>query len=616
MPGLLGLTYSDTLRDNARSAIAKMAKMMLHRNFYQQDEVFESDRLCATRIHVNVLQKSPQPYRCRQYLLWLDGEFYKQDELCKQYNLPPQSDPELFVSLYQQNQNFSFLKQIDGFFAACFYDTREQQLHLISDRYGMRRLYWTVYKNALVWSGELKTFLALPDYQPQIDPHAIEDFLGLRYFIDDRTWFANVKLFPAATILTWDIQEQSMLQRRYWWWDEIPPLQSPIDRQELVEELGRRFRLGVECRSRSHHGERVGLTLSGGLDSRAILAAIPSLDYILETATLGQFNCEDVQIARKAAKIKGANFHPIAINSDNWLQSRGSHIWETDGTCSLLHMHFVPLLKTIKHLDLYNSNLHGAGGDGVVGGDHLFEKEQFSYYVEKRLGLTSFSLSDQHKTSIMQRFQAYFNRLDFSFHILYIDNRIRSFLSKDFSLSLLGGLETRLPFLDNQLEELLYAIPIHLKQGNQLYEEMLLASFPEFYRTLPRQGSGEPIGLPRWRRKIKRKTQQFQNKIARKLQFLGINWNRDRSQFQNFFSPNPWIRQQPTRSFYSKILTAPDAYYRNYLTVEQVKNIQQTWREHCDGKNHADKLSLTLTLELWLQQLFEGKYRSDADFES
>ncbi|MGK7927353.1 MAG: hypothetical protein AB4290_19280, partial [Spirulina sp.] len=87
MPGLLGLTCSDSLRDHARGAIEKMAKMMLHRDFYRQDEVFENDRLCATRVHVNVWQKSPQPYRRGQYLLWLDGEFYKQEELCKQYDL-------------------------------------------------------------------------------------------------------------------------------------------------------------------------------------------------------------------------------------------------------------------------------------------------------------------------------------------------------------------------------------------------------------------------------------------------------------------------------------------------------------------------------------------------
>jgi asparagine synthase (glutamine-hydrolysing) len=616
MPGLLGLTCSDALGENSREAIGKMSQMMLHRDFYQQEPVFCDDRVCATRIHVNILQKQSQPYHCGQYLLWLDGEFYKQDELCRQYGLTPQSDPELFISLYQQNQNFSFLKKIDGVFVACLYDTKAQKLYLISDRHGMRRLYWTIYKNSLVWSGELKAFLALPEYQPQIDPYAVEDFLGLRYFINDRTWFADVKLFPAATVLTWDIQEQSLSQQRYWWWQEVPLLKDSIDRRELVEELGRRFRLSVESRSHSSDRERVGLTLSGGLDSRAILAAIPPLDYPLETVTLGQSDCEDVQIAQKVAKVKGANFYPVDINAENWLQSRGSNIWQTDGSCSILHMHFVPILKEIERLNLYESNLHGAGGDGIVGGDHLLEKEQFSYYVEKRLGLNNFALSGEHKRSILQRFQEYFNHLDNSFHILYIDNRIRSFLAKDFTLSLVAGRETRLPFLDNQLTELLYSIPLHLKQGNKLYEDMLLATFPKFYRTIPRQGTGEPIGPPNWNRKMRKTTHRLQTKITRKLKFLGIHGHPNplRSQRQNFIHPNLWIRQQPARVLYDRILNNPNAYYRNHLSSEQVQNIQQAWQDHLNGKNLADKLSLALTFEIWLQQVFAGNYRSDLDF--
>ena len=137
----------------------------------------------------------------------------------------------------------------------------------------MGRLYWTVYQNALVWTGELKSLLSLPNYQPKIDRAAMEDFLGLRYMIGDRSWFENVELLPAATVFTWDIPGKTLSRNRYWGWDELTPLTTPPPESEAVETLGHLFVDAVQ--SRVYPGERVGLTLSGGLDSRAILAAMP-----------------------------------------------------------------------------------------------------------------------------------------------------------------------------------------------------------------------------------------------------------------------------------------------------------------------------------------------------
>ena len=87
----------------------------------------------------------------------------------------------------------------------------------------------------LPWRGalELKAFLELPDFEPTIDPLAVEDFFGLRYLIGDRTWFEGVELLPAATVLTWDIQQQSLQRDRYWWWDDVKPISNDWTKIEL-----------------------------------------------------------------------------------------------------------------------------------------------------------------------------------------------------------------------------------------------------------------------------------------------------------------------------------------------------------------------------------------------
>ncbi|MGK7926498.1 MAG: asparagine synthase-related protein, partial [Spirulina sp.] len=531
--------------------------------------------------------------------------------------LPLQSDPELFVSLYQQNHNFSFLKQIDGFFAACFYDTREEKLHLISDRYGMRRLYWTVYKNALVWSGELKAFLALPDYQPQIDTQTMEDFLGLRYFIGEGTWFAGVELVPAATVLTWDFSDSSLARKRYWWWNNLQPLDRLPDEGEIIEEFGRLFIEAVRTRARP--GERVGLTLSGGLDSRAILATLPSDRQPYHTVTYGKQGCDDIRIAARVAKIAGAESHPVDMNAQNWFLSRFPMVWEVDASSSLQHMHLLASVQQIKRDKLFDINLHGLWGDAISGG-LFFEPEKLVYFVNKRLGLERFALSPEHQQSVLARFRDYYTNIDSSSYIMSVDNRVRCFGLKDTHVSTVEGIESRLPFLDNKLQEFMYILYRSQIKDYSFYHKMLLKQFPKFYTKIPWQSTGKTITSFPLRDRIQSLNNRIQNKIKRTLNSIGIKLPPQVSQTQS--SPNKefsdyenWLRQPPSRSLYDKILNNPHAYYREYLSPEQIENIQKTWSDHLNGKNLSDKISLTVTLELWLQQVFAGKYRADSDVD-
>jgi asparagine synthetase B (glutamine-hydrolysing) len=58
---------------------------------------------------------------------------------------------ENFALSSQEHQDFSFLQKIDGVFSAVFYDAQEQKVYLISDRRGLRTLYWTIQGQQLLW---------------------------------------------------------------------------------------------------------------------------------------------------------------------------------------------------------------------------------------------------------------------------------------------------------------------------------------------------------------------------------------------------------------------------------------------------------------------------------
>lgn len=626
MTGIIGFTHSKSSQTTAKHILSNMQKMIVSKKkFIQQDKLFCDDFVCATRCHINVIQTQPQPIYKNGIYIWLNGEFYNQTNLQKQLDRSIEGDPEILLNLYEQNRNdFNFLKEIDGIYTAVIYDTNQEKVNLIADRYGLRHLYWTIHENNLIWSSELKAFLSLPNFNPKIDKTSLESFCCSRYFIEDNTWFEGVKLLSAATILTWDLQRQSMSKTRYWWWDEIKPLDNNFDERELAEELGQLFRKAVEVRSRPN--EKVGLTLSGGLDSRAIIAAMPKGNHPIHAVSFGQKDCQDISIAADVTRVKQATHHKITINAENWITSRIKKIWETDGSCSFIHMHFILALNKIKNQNLFNILLHGMGGDGVVGAEHLFPESDFvnGYLKKKILSSTNYySFFSSEENSLIDRYISYFNRLNNSAHILYIDNRIRSFLIKDIRLSISDGIECRVPFLDNQFQEFLYSIPDQIKIENSLYEKMLLTTFPKYYKNIPRKGTRKrvkmPIGSPNFQTRVKLFLSRLEKKINREIKKQKQNYLFDtlqknlfntlqkrRKHSLAFVNHGDWIRQTPARDLFEDVLMNSSALYQDYIPLEMVK---QDWENHLKGRNSSEKLSVILTLELWLQQVFKEKYR-------
>ena len=167
------------------------------------------------------LAASPKPpiFALDGIFVWLDGEFYNQEKIVTgNEDLKTKSDAEILGRLYLKNRRFNFLELIDGQFSAVIYDSIQKKVHLLSDRLGLRFLFWTMHNGSIAWSSEVKAFLALPGFEPVIDRQAIKEFFAADYLLELRTWFEGVSLIPAASVTSWDIPAKSMSTFRYWWW--------------------------------------------------------------------------------------------------------------------------------------------------------------------------------------------------------------------------------------------------------------------------------------------------------------------------------------------------------------------------------------------------------------
>lgn len=568
MPGLIGFTRKPN--DRKDDVLRSMQELMRHQPFYVEDPHFCDDYVCATRTHKDVVQRGEQPFRDEGVHVWLKGEFCNREKLVRfaGSNARELSDPGLLAQLYQNEADFGFLREIDGIYSAVIYDTIANRVHLITDRYGIGYLYWTVCDRRLLWGSETKVFLAHPRFKPLIDPQTVQDFTSAGYAIGNRTWFDGVELVPPGTVVSWDIREEKLDKKVYWSWDDIGLLDQPIDENEVSEELGRLWIDAV--RRRTHmEGGKVGITLSGGLDSRAILAAMPNPGYPIHAVTVGDERCEDVRIARKVARLKSAVHHVYSIDGDNWLNLRPNAVWWSDGHLAMNHLHGCVVIDKIGAL--FDINMSGIAGGPIMGG----------LYVSRSNG-------NRHEefTMLSGKARRFSPCMVQSIDDVFFDSRI--------------------PFLDNALVEMIMSVPGEYRDTHSIYSRTLLANFPEFYKRIRWQKTGLPIGASSFKKSVKGYSDGVVHVADRVLQKLtsdrlGLGRN------QQFHDYANWLRRDPGKRFVEQILTSPTRLYPEFIDGQSVVDL---WTTHQEGRNRARRLLHYVTFEVWLQQVFEGRYRS------
>ena len=414
----------------------------------------------------------------------------------------------------------------------------------------------------LVWSSELKGFLGHLDFEPAIDRQSVKDFFSVGYLLENRTWFEGIELVPPASVISFDLRKSHVQNKEYWCWGNIKSIEGPVDEVELVSELSRLFKQSVRKRVKSN--EKIGVTLSGGLDSRAILAAVPEYYQSLHLVTFGKEGSDDVEIARKVAKIKGAEHHIFEIDSNTWLVPRISPVWKCEGAFSLLHMHGLEVFD--EYRSYADFNLNGFLGDAVLGGSYITEYQSVEYMVK---------------------------------------NRGRRFVNQ----ALVVGeswLTQRRPFFDKNLLDVILAIPKHLRRDSYIYNKMLLLAFPQYYTDIPWQKTGCPISCSEQLVKLTGLKNRVVNKLKRKSQRFEFRFKNPR-EFADYPS---WMRQEPAKSVFENFLLSKTALYPDYIDRSE---IHTCLRDHMAGKgNYHNELCLALTFELWLQQVFEGSYRGES----
>ena len=598
--------------------------MISYTNSDITDSVFSDENIIASRVHLGIIGAPDSPFQKSGVFVWIEGEIYNFNEILELFNFKSRHFEELLIDAYHNNKLDIVLSKIDGCFSAVLYD--KAVIKLISDRFGMKPLYYWGKKNNFTWVSEIKALLAFEYYKPEIDPKVVKCFMDLGHLLGENTWFKYVKLINASTILTYSLKLKKIVEnKRYWKWSYIK-LQE-INFKDAVIILSNL--LGKAIQKRIEVGEKLCIPLSGGLDSRLVLAEInKNVKLKVPCFTFGKKKCADIKIASTVTSIKSNTHFIFELNEKNWFENRFHYTWRTDGMISLLHIHNSKYDKVIK--EKCDIIIEGFSGDLCIGG---------SYIDDLDTPIT--------KEAAYRKFRGHYrftNLKDSFYNVLhqdayFIDTRVRRFTNMGaFGYSRI--VEIRRPLIDNDLIDFLYSISDDYRYKSKLYNKTLLYKYPEYYESIPWQKTGYPIS--------KRETifGRFKNLIKHLLDvFEIIQTKKKYTDYAN------WLRSLKMIKIIMRLLDPKNAIYshytnENYLTkyfiphnqnpnlirkfLDLIKLILYIAKEVSLNKggispsyfkdilekyflyhryDYSEEIGRALTMEIWFQQVFNKKYR-------
>ena len=290
---------------------------------------FLSDERCFlgnTRLSViDLSTKADLPMSSETGDIWLayNGEITNFRELRDEFRLDDKytfrtsSDTEVLLHLYQE-LGIQCMDHLSGMFAFALYDRRRSRVYLVRDFYGTRPLFWTRIDDRIYFSSEIKSFLEVHGFTPEVNREAIFHYFSLAYIPGTLTAFKGVHELDGSHLIEIDLNSDA---------DPVPEeyyrIQFNPDSGMTLEEAEEGFYhaiLGATDRNLISDAP-VGTTLSGGLDSSSILGLSRVLGKSSElhsfSLRIREKSFDESSYQRAMAEYAGTIHHEITVGSDD-----------------------------------------------------------------------------------------------------------------------------------------------------------------------------------------------------------------------------------------------------------------------------------------------------------
>jgi asparagine synthase (glutamine-hydrolysing) len=220
-----------------------------------------------------------------------NGEVYNHRELERGFGerlrLRTKSDCEILAHLYARD-GLRFLDEANGMYAVALWDRGANRLVLGRDRFGIKPLYYTRVGDTVVFASEIKALFEHPACRRELDwASALADqSMNIAPYLTDEpvtTWFKDIHLVPAGSLVTIDLTTGRTEEHSYW---RLPDFTGGLDLSDAEFTNAYRDILADSVRACSTADAELGLFLSGGIDSAAVAALSARQGTNLHTFTV------------------------------------------------------------------------------------------------------------------------------------------------------------------------------------------------------------------------------------------------------------------------------------------------------------------------------------------
>jgi asparagine synthase (glutamine-hydrolysing) len=501
--------------------------------------------------------------------------------------------------VHQYEEDASFPAGLNGLFHGLLVDRAHGTVTLLNDRYGMQRLYYHESKDAFYFAAEAKAILAVRPELRSADPASLAELIALSAVLENRSLFQGISVLPAASV--WRFRNGAIERQGAYFdpreWESQPALDPDTYYRELREVFSQnlpRYFAG---------GQRVAMSLTGGLDTRAIIAWYRGPAGSLPCYTFGGTyrDCRDVLVARRIARVCGQPHQVIQAGADflsRFPQLAERTVYLTDGCadvgCS------APLYVCQQAREIAPVRMTGNYGDQILRrfrafkptmpAADVFQPELMSHVTAARE--TYNRIADTHPLSFAAFRQAPWHH----YSLLALEQT---------------QLVQRSPFLDNDLVRTNFRAPVSVIENNNVRLRLIADGNPALRRMRTDMGVGGKHevfpgalvhrwqdftfkaeyaydhGMPQWVARIDHALSPFHLERL----FLG------RHKFYHF---RVWYRDALSKHV-QEMLLDPLTLSRPYLDRKAVEAVV---RDHLKGgRNYTTEIHKLLSLEL-LHRLF------------
>jgi len=510
------------------------------------------------------------------------------------------SDTEVVLAAWQ-HFGADAIQRLNGMFAFGIVDLQRRRLLLARDRFGIKPLYYGINAAGLLaFASEIKPVLVALGLAPELDLFALDQYFAFQNILSHDSLFRGIRLLPPGHTLELSLDGPLPAPRRYWdfhFEGDADPAATPSD-----DEVARVHDAVVAAVRRQLVADvPLGSFLSGGLDSGALVAVASREIPRLMTFT-GGFDLTSVSGLELVFDERGpAELMASRFGTEHY--EMVMHAGDMEHILPRLVWHLEEPRLGMSYQNFYISRLAskfvrvvlaGVGGDELFGGypwrygfsapsDYfrywqrvvpVSEREQF-YTAGTFAALRENDLEGVFLQAVRRGPSASSPGALGHGEILAFEARtfLHGLLVVEDRIAMANSLETRVPFLDNELADLALSLPHAYRLGPQS-------------RVLGGPGlPGDPEGT-------------VSSKYVLRKAVRGLVPPEILARRKQGFSPpdGSWYRG-PTMEYVRRILLHPRSLERGLVRPEYVRRLVD---EHTSGRrNHRLAMWSLLNIEWW-----------------